>query len=391
MHRLLIVTDFFHPDPGSLEAFFTTIANKWQSQRVEVIFIQQKEIKKKGYKSIADQKKITHSEKQNYTLFGVPFPRLSTRIKTFFLDGEESIYSLFIKRLHFFSPDCILFSNPSLRNYVLAKKAIKSNIPYSLLLHAGNLYNNIDRIHIFNRRFIQKSTTVFTFSWYIARVAIQAGIPAQKIYVLPPSFAVRWKKAKITDIPDWLRVRIMRKTVILSVGPLVPRKGIDEAIKIMKTLVKKHKNIHYVIAGSGPELSYLEECRVIHKLEDHISFTGLVDDHTLGELFRRAYLFLQPGRVCDNDNESLGTVFMEAAWFGVPVITKKMGGIEEVVLDKVSGFITAIDGEQEIFERTNELLNTPKLQIKMGEKAKKLARKCFLNQDICKHINKHLL
>ncbi len=144
--------------------------------------------------------------------------------------------------------------------------------------------------------------------------------------IYPP---VETAKYSIADIPD---------NYFLMVGRLVAYKRFDLAIKVFNAVGKPLK-----IVGDGPELKHLK--RLANGNAD-IVFLGLVSDHKLPELYRRAQAVIFP------QEEDFGLVPLEAMASGRPVIAYRGGGALETVIDNVTGIFfdqqTEIDLAQAI-------------------------------------------
>ena len=387
MQRLLLVTDFFRPEPGGLESFFSCLAHQWQASQIEVIVTTHK----RNYLSSEKQRQL-YKAKQNFRIHRLQ----AGSMYSYVFQKKNPLRLFFAERLHSFRPHCVFFSTLSLLSYILSRQALDRGLPYAFLLHAGTLHHRLNSFYLFKRSFIRASNTVFTLSWYLARAGIKAGIPAEKICVLPPAFEPRWGNKNSSELPQWLKARIAKKTLLISVGPLVVRKGLEKAIEAVALLREQHSQIHYVIVGSGPELAYLKEHSAVLHLNEHVSFTGFIDDDLLGTLLRRSYVFFQPGAKRDDDSESLGMVFMEAAWFALPVVAGKLGGVEEVVLDQVTGLLNDPSDPnhpneiQSIAGHLHSLLSSRQLHSKYSQNAEKLAKKYFNNRRLYASVQKRL-
>ncbi len=373
-----MLTDYFRPEPGGLEAVFSCIANQWQTNKIEVIV----PIQKKNCLSSTKQRREFCTQQK----YPIHYPELD-RAPLSFISKYKLVTDLFLHRLNNFGTEHVLFSDISLLNSMLARQVRKKKLPYSFVLHGANVYQlNL----FFTRGFIEKASTIFTLSLYLRRSAIKAGISAEKICVLPPGMKPRWEKSTSTHLPQWLKRRIHKKTLLLSVGPLVARKGLEKGIEAVSLLTERHPNIHYVIVGSGPEFPYLKEHAKAMQMENYVTLTGFVNDELLGKLFRKASVLLQPGTTRKDDIESLGITFMEAAWFGVPVVAGKQGGIEEVIINGRTGFLTKVEDSIDTAMHTNCILSSPSLNHSLGENAQALARKYFHAHHIYDTIRKHI-
>ncbi len=127
--------------------------------------------------------------------------------------------------------------------------------------------------------------------------------------------------------------------VILSVGPLKERKGMDVLVRAMPAIVRLLPDAHLVIAAAyGDERPYralAEEGGVAGNV--HIVRNPSADE--LGALFARADLFSMTPRSVDSEFEGYGLVYGEAGWYRLPVVASRSGGVPEAVLDGETGIL----------------------------------------------------
>lgn len=108
-------------------------------------------------------------------------------------------------------------------------------------------------------------------------------------------------------------------------------KRVDDVIKIFER-VYKEVNCKLLLIGDGPERQNLENlCRQIGLCE-HIRFLGKQD--AIEELLAISDVFLLP-----SENESFGLAALEAMACEVPVVSSNAGGIPEVNVDGVTGYL----------------------------------------------------
>jgi glycosyltransferase involved in cell wall biosynthesis len=121
-----------------------------------------------------------------------------------------------------------------------------------------------------------------------------------------------------------------RKT-ILSAGRLVPWKGFDVLIEIMKEL----PDWKLIIAGDGPERESLKLQITNYQLQNRVKLVGAVSRGELLEYFGKAEIF-----ILNSSFESFSFQIVEAMNAGVPVITTKIGDLEEIIDDGKEGILT---------------------------------------------------
>jgi glycosyltransferase involved in cell wall biosynthesis len=147
--------------------------------------------------------------------------------------------------------------------------------------------------------------------------------------------------------------------VLLTLGRLVRRKGarwfVDEVLPQLPP------NVHYVIAGAGPELAPLQDSVATHNLEGRVVLLGHVDDQLREELLQGADLFVQPNIEVAGDLEGFGLVTVEAALRGTVVVAADLEGIKDAVVDAETGFLLPSADADAWVARLRELIADPAL------------------------------
>ena len=138
-------------------------------------------------------------------------------------------------------------------------------------------------------------------------------------------------------------------------------KRVDDVIRIFQKVYDK-VNSKLLLIGDGPERQNLENlCRQLG-LCDHIRFLGKQD--AIEELLAVADVFLLP-----SEQESFGLAALEAMACEVPVISSNAGGIPEVNVDGVTGFVHEIGDITGMAETTIRLLQDERLLATMRQNA----------------------
>ena len=129
------------------------------------------------------------------------------------------------------------------------------------------------------------------------------------------------------------RERFPGKTILLSVGRLVPYKGYPVLIRAMKYLGKEYQ---LVIGGSGPMRNELEELIDSENLRGKVCIEGYLSDEALAADFRACDIFVLASIM---KTEAFGIVQIEAMSCGKPVVATKIpgSGVSWVNEDGVSG------------------------------------------------------
>ncbi len=134
-------------------------------------------------------------------------------------------------------------------------------------------------------------------------------------------------------------------------------KRVDDVIKVFQK-VNEQIPSKLLLVGDGPERPKLETlCREIG-LCDQIRFLGKQD--AVEELLSLGDLFILPSA-----QESFGLSALEAMACEVPVISSDVGGLPEVNLDGVTGFVCALGDVDAMSQCALEILKDDDLHKKM--------------------------
>lgn len=157
------------------------------------------------------------------------------------------------------------------------------------------------------------------------------------------------------------------RPTLLAAARLEPLKAIDLAIRtlagVARDAVGKRPQL-LVAGGATNDESYprgLARLATELGVGDDVTFLGPQDRGELAELMRAATIVLVPSH-----SETYGLVSLEAAASGVPVVAARTGGLEESVVDGVTGLLLP-DWEPETWVRAvSELLADPAEVSRLG-------------------------
>ena len=158
------------------------------------------------------------------------------------------------------------------------------------------------------------------------------------------------------------------KSVIISVGRLVHRKGQDQLIAALPAIKAAIPNAHLVLVGIGPYQKFLEKLAAKLKVSDSITFIGRIKYSELPRYICIGDIFAMPSRsrFFGLEVEGLGIVYLEASACGLPVVGGKSGGAPDAVLVGETGLVVDGTSVSEIADACIELLSNPELCLAMG-------------------------
>jgi len=161
--------------------------------------------------------------------------------------------------------------------------------------------------------------------------------------------------------------------LILQLGRMVPRKGIDNVIQALSILKDDPSNPKLLIVGGENNVGELDGCPEVGRLKrlaaelqvgDRVIFAGRKDRENLCMYYDAADVF-----VTTPWYEPFGITPLEAMACGTPVIGANVGGIKYSVVDGKTGFLVPPKSPQLLADRISLLLNSDSLLHQMGEKA----------------------
>lgn len=189
---------------------------------------------------------------------------------------------------------------------------------------------------------LPRASRVLAISRATAGVARDLGVPESQVAVI--RLAVDAPAVGAADRADARRAVHHRlgldadAVVLLTIGRLVARKGVRWFVdSVLPALADA--DVHYAVAGSGPEQAAIEAAVTAHGLTGRVHLLGPVSDAERETLLRGADLFVQPNVVTPGDMEGFGLVLVEAAKRGTPVVASALEGMTDAVADGEAGVL----------------------------------------------------
>jgi len=186
-----------------------------------------------------------------------------------------------------------------------------------------------------------------------------------KIIIIPNGIDI--KKFDIKYSKDECREKLslsLSEKIILYVGNLEPRKGLDILIRAMAIVVRVIKDVRLIVIGSGVMLDNLQKLVIKLGLSQHVIFTGFAEDNKKLLYYKSADIFVLPSLY-----EIFGIVNLEAMACGLPIIATKVGGIPDIVEDGSNGLLVPYRNPKALADAIIYLLENDDVRKKMGKKS----------------------
>lgn len=132
----------------------------------------------------------------------------------------------------------------------------------------------------------------------------------------------------------------------ITIGRLVPWKGVDELVSVVPTMVKKYPDFKLVVVGDGPEYEKLTKLCRDTGMESEVVFTGRLSHEQTLALLKRSDVFILNSRY-----EGLPHAVIEAMAYKCPVIASNLVGTSEVIEDGRSGITIEPGNTAQLLEK----------------------------------------
>ncbi len=164
---------------------------------------------------------------------------------------------------------------------------------------------------------------------------------------------------------------------LLTVARLISRKGHRKVIDALQYL----PHAIYTIVGDGPLRDELIQYVKERHLSDRVTFLTDISDAQLPEVYAAHDVFVMPVTQSATDREGFGIVYAEAGLFGLPVIATRSAGVDEVVIDGVTGYLID-DTPQSLLEALQHFEKDLKLARRIGVQGREYVLSHFTVQQM---------
>jgi glycosyltransferase involved in cell wall biosynthesis len=154
---------------------------------------------------------------------------------------------------------------------------------------------------------------------------------------------------------------------IVMVGRLGPPKRPDLAIRALARVVKRLPAAHLQLVGDGPLRSGAERLARDLGVDGAVEFLGARDDVP-------ALLAEAACAILASDYEGCPLAVIEAMAAAVPVVATAAGGIDELVADGRTGFVSPADDSEALAARIEDVLLDSELARRLGVEGGRVAR-----------------
>jgi glycosyltransferase involved in cell wall biosynthesis len=184
-----------------------------------------------------------------------------------------------------------------------------------------NLNNDVYKIEKFG---LEQADKIIAVSYFTKNnIVSNYGIDPHKIEVVHNAVS----KSKQQASAELFKIRKNpQEKIILFLGRVTYQKGPDYFLEAAAKVLRKTKNVRFVVAGVGDMICRLIDRAAQLKIGRNVHFTGFLNRAQVEALLAASDVY-----VMSSVSEPFGISSLEAVLFDVPVIVSKQSGVTEVL------------------------------------------------------------
>ncbi|WP_459711506.1 glycosyltransferase family 4 protein [Paraburkholderia sp. 2C] len=209
---------------------------------------------------------------------------------------------------------------------------------------------------------------VIAVSACVNRYLVSVGVAHERITTIYDGVP-----APAADEPATLRAELglgADAIVGCMVAMMRDKKGHDDLIDAAQPLLAGRPDLHFVMAGDGPEFARIKDRVESLGLAGRIHLLGLRGD--VPNVLRSSDFFVLP-----THQEALGQSFIEAMSRGLPVVGTRVDGVPELIDDNVNGLLVPPHDCLALRTAIVRLLDDPALRARLGGEARHIRERGF--------------
>lgn len=253
--------------------------------------------------------------------------------------------------------------------------------PMVTVIHGLDVTYKLWLFQLLIRWALNGSSQVICISSAARNEVLKLGVDAKNVHVIPvgvtDDFYMGDKKLARMSIDSEVAAA-KGKTLLLSSGRLVKRKGVEWFVRnVLPLVAKEAPNVLLVVSGEGPERAAIEVAIADTGQQERVLLLGWTTNDMLMRLNNAADCFVMPNILVAGDMEGFGRVLIEAALCEVPVVASGIEGIVDAIIDGKNGVLVPTKDAKEHANQIIRIIKNPDTASKIGQQARIFSLKAF--------------
>ena len=226
-----------------------------------------------------------------------------------------------------------------------------------LIAHGIEVWYGISRTR---EQALTRVSTLLCVSAYTRRRILEQvpSLHPERLQIFPNALGETWTRLRYQGSE-----RLLPQRFILSVTRLQKGDRYKGVITVIETLsMLEDTALQYVVVGHGNDLGFLQAVARRYGVTDRVHFLSGISDEGLISLYEQCQAFVLP-----SGKEGFGIVFLEAMFFGAPVIAAAEKGALDVVRDGESGLLVRFGDSIGLKQAIERLAADPALRERLRQ------------------------
>ncbi len=253
-----------------------------------------------------------------------------------------------------------------------------TGIPYTVTLPGTDAYlaGRFKLLGFISKLIANHASGIFSNSpWHLDKIIKLGVVPKISDVITYPVNTNKFRPLK--NKMEYLRQKLnLKKTdfVVLAVGRLVYKKGFEYLIKAMGKITKKIPNVKLIIGGEGDLYTKLKSLIKQKNLDNKIQLLGTLSRDEIVYYYNLADIMVTPSVVDAEGNiDGRPVVILESMACGKAQIVTNLPGISDSLINNQNALLVPQKNPSALADAVIQLLLSPVLRKKMGEKNRQLA------------------
>jgi len=162
------------------------------------------------------------------------------------------------------------------------------------------------------------------------------------------------------------------KVIIANVAMLYSWKGHQYFLFAASELLKMFKDTYFLIVGDGPERRHLEKLSSNLGVSSNVIFAGRLQADVIPSILSKTNICVLSSTV-----EQCPKVILEYMVAGKPIVATRVGGVPELVINGINGYLVPPKDHKAIAEAIIHLIENPDEARELGMNSRKMIEREF--------------
>lgn len=293
-------------------------------------------------------------------------------------------YRILYDMIHFlvvillFRPNCIML-NPSigknalLRDFTMQRIAKLLGIKTIIFIHGFNIDTFEQLDYNWMTKNFNRSNLIFVLAHSFKNIL-------QDIGVTVPIELMTTKVDDDLTVDFDINSRDGKTGSLLFLARVEKEKGIHETVDTFLLLKEYFPNLHLNIVGDGSELDRIAQ-RIKNEKLANVTMTGRLDGRDIVKAYENGIIL-----ILLTHGEGLPTTILEGMAFGLPIVTRPVGGIADFFENKKMGYMSDSLDPKVYAEHIKTLLENPTQIVEIARYNYLYAKKNFMASTVANKI-----